>query len=265
MVKRMEIKNSDLAGAIDAIATLSQAAQKIERIEKNGREYLISRDCNGSPRYQELTASDDTCYPECMYVNTLQAFVNYILFGIKNGEIKDKLYINVISPTKVIAETPVNEYGKRKTIVSAERYNLRSFTFGQYNSFEEFVVALQSHFIASDERGQLLTSLKSMTQSNEVHTEDNGVSQTVVAKSGATLGQIQVSPIWNLSPYRTFTEIPQPTSLFLLRLRQQSDGAEFALYETDGGAWAITAMESIKDYLCGRLSDLADAGKVSVL
>lgn len=259
----MEIKNSDLAGAIDVIANLSLRAQKIERLEKDGREYLISRDCNGAPRYQELAASDDTHYPECMYVNTLNAFINYILSGINNGEIKDKLYINVLSPTKVVAETPVNEYGKRKKIVSAERYNLRSFIFGQYNSFEEFVVSLQSHFIASDERGQLLASLKSMTQSNEVHTEDNGVSQTVVAKSGAALGSVQVSPIWDLRPYRTFTEITQPNSLFLLRLRQQGDGAAFALYETDGGAWAITAMELIKEYLRQAFADNYD--KISVL
>lgn len=261
----MEIKNNDLAGAIDTITELAHKAQKAEPVTVGERSYLLGFDRNGEPHYCEIKKSDDTHYPECMHVNTLDAFVNYILAGIKNSEIKDKLYINITSPTCVVAETPVNVYGKRKIIVKAERYSLRSFIFGQYNSFEGFVVSLQSQFLPTEERNNLLSSLKLMTQSNEVHTEDNGISQTVTARAGATLGQIQVSPIWKLSPFRTFTEVEQPSSVFLLRLRQNSEGAEFALHETDGGAWAIKAMQLIKEYLKASLEEQISAEKVFVL
>lgn len=265
MVNLMEIKNSDLADAINTIAELARKAQKSEPVTVGERSYLFGCDRSGEPYYCEIKKSDDTYYPECMNVKTLDAFVNYILAGIKNGEIKDKLYINIVSPTCVVAETPVNDYGKRKLIVKAERYNLRNFAFGQYTSFENFVVSLQSQFLPTEERNNLLSSLKLMTQSNEVHTEDNGVSQSVVAKAGATLGAVQVSPIWELKPFRTFTEIDQPRSLFLLRLTQTGDSASFALHETDGGAWAISAMQVIKEYLTGNLLEQVNAGKVFVL
>ncbi len=245
----MEGNNFGIAEAIETIAEMARKAQQAEPIEVDKRQYLVGFDKDGEAHYREIQKTDNTYYPECMRVNTLDALVNYITAGIKNGEITDKLYINILSPTCVVADTPVNEYGKRKKIVEANRYNLRSFAFGQYNSFEGFVVALQSQFLPSDERNELLNSLKLMTQSNEVHTEDNGVSQTVVAKAGATLGVMQVSPIWKLSPFRTFTEVEQPSSAFLLRLKQNGESAEFALHETDGGAWAIVAMQSIKEYL----------------
>lgn len=260
----MEGKNN-IAEAIETIAEMARKAQKMEPVEVDGHQYLFSCDKDGDPKYSEITKKDTTAYPDRMDVNTLDAFVNYLSSGIKNEEIKDKLYINIVSPTRVVAQTAVNDYGKRKSIAQAERYNLRSFVFGQYNSFESFVVSLQSHFTATEERGQLLDSLKSMSQSNEVHTEDNGISQTVVSKSGATLGQIQVAPIWKLSPFRTFTEIEQPESLFLLRLKQGEGSADFALHETDGGAWAIEAMRSIKEYLKTALKNLISADKVFVL
>lgn len=261
----MEIKNNDLSGAIETIAKMARESRQVERLTLDGREYLLSTDGNGNTYYKEIIKSDTTAYPECMRVNTLDAFINYVLSGIDNGEITDKLYINVTSPTRVVAQTPVNAYGRRKTIAEAARYNLRSFTFGQYNSFEGFVVSLQSQFVCTEERGQLLDSLKQMTQSNEVHTEENGISQTVVAKAGATLGSIQVSPIWRLSPFRTFTEIVQPDSLFLLRLKQSGESAEFALHETDGGVWAVTAMQEIKEYLSGRLLTTNTVEKIFIL
>lgn len=261
----MESKIFGIAEAIEIIAEMARKAQKAEPIEIGERQYLAGFDKDGRANYCEIRKTDDTFYPECMRVNTLDAFVNYITAGIKNGEIKDQLYINIVSPTSVIADTSVNDYGKRKEIVAANRYNLRSFAFGQYNSFEGFVVALQSQFLPSDERDLLLNSLKLMTQSNEVHTEDNGISQTVVAKAGATLGAMPVSPIWNLSPFRTFTEVEQPSSTFLLRLRQNGESAEFALHETDGGAWAIAAMQAIKEYLNLNLAEQRKADKVFIL
>ena len=60
----------------------------------------------------------------------------------------------------------------------------------------------------------------------------------------------KVSPYWTLLPYRTFREVDQPASLFLLRLSKSGgDKPRFALYEADGGSWQIEAVERIKSYL----------------
>lgn len=57
------------------------------------------------------------------------------------------------------------------------------------------------------------------------------------------------SPV-RLKPYRTFTEVDQPESDFVFRMKEDKyDGVQCALFEADGGAWKLHAMESIQEYL----------------
>ena len=57
------------------------------------------------------------------------------------------------------------------------------------------------------------------------------------------------SPV-TLKPYRTFTEVEQPESQFVFRMKEDKyDGVQCALFEADGGAWKLHAMESIQEYL----------------
>ena len=71
-----------------------------------------------------------------------------------------------------------------------------------------------------------------------------------------------VRPIVKLKPYRTFSEVDQPESEFLLRL---SEGARVALYEADGGAWTLQARRNVADYLRTALSELIESGNVIVV
>lgn len=257
--------SNDLAGAIREIEALALRGSAVQVKEIGGRNYLFGCNAAGEVSCSEIIEHDLTAYPNCMRVNTLDAFVGYIKAGLENGEITDKIYLNVTSPVSVDAETPVNKYGRRKQIAHAERISLRGFSFGDQYDFENFVVALRSKFVPSAEQKLLLESLKQITNSNEVKTEDNGITQVVTARAGAALGAVNVQPIWCLRPYRTFTEIEQPESLFLLRLH--SDGAEtsYRLYETDGGAWAVTAMNDVRDYLRAEFGGEEYVGKVFVL
>lgn len=52
--------------------------------------------------------------------------------------------------------------------------------------------------------------------------------------------------IVKLKPYRTFYEVEQPESEFLLRL---SDDGKVGFFEADGGMWEMTARRTIKEYL----------------
>ena len=55
-----------------------------------------------------------------------------------------------------------------------------------------------------------------------------------------------------LKPYRTFIEVQQPESAFIFRMQ---DGPRAALFEADGGAWRIEAMENIRAYLAKELKE----------
>ena len=54
-------------------------------------------------------------------------------------------------------------------------------------------------------------------------------------------------------------EVDQPVSKFVFRLKQDKyDGIQCALFEADGGAWEIDAMDSIRHYLEAKLSDITE-------
>ena len=96
-----------------------------------------------------------------------------------------------------------------------------------------------------------------------VSSVDNGISQEVSVKTGAVLKEQQtVQPIVHLQPYRTFLEVEQPVSDFLLRLDKEGHPA---LYEADGGAWKVVAKRSIAAYLAEKLADQVERGDVVVL
>ena len=59
-----------------------------------------------------------------------------------------------------------------------------------------------------------------------------------------------------LRPYRTFTEVTQPESEFVFRMKDDSMSVYCALFEADGGAWKREAMKNIKEHLEVELVDL---------
>lgn len=262
----MTNENNVYENAIEKIRKMAVEGMKVEPYETDdGQTFLFARNPDGSIEVKAL-AVNKVFKPDTMQVNTLTAFVNYIKAGIENGEIRDRLYINITSPTEVYAVTPVNEFGDRVTIVYARRYSFEPFNFGYKQDFENFVVALRSKFAPSDGVQGLLECLKKVTKNNDVSTEDNGVTQVVTAKNGLHLDAgVQIQPIWALKPHRTFTEIEQPESLFLLRMTQSGDSTQYALHETDGRAWAVTAMHSIGEWLRERLNEEIESGDVFVL
>ncbi|MEB9776454.1 hypothetical protein P4K25_31445, partial [Bacillus cereus] len=75
-------------------------------------------------------------------------------------------------------------------------------------------------------------------------------------------GNAKVPNPVQLSPYRTFVEVEQPESKFVFRMRE---GARCGLFEADGGAWKLEAMNNIKEYLKEALAQEIESKKVFVL
>ncbi|MBE6905330.1 MAG: hypothetical protein E7476_03565 [Ruminococcaceae bacterium] len=71
-----------------------------------------------------------------------------------------------------------------------------------------------------------------------------------------------------MKPFRTFLEVDQPESEFLLRLRpgdkESGTQAEIGLFEADGGAWKLMAKHNIAAFFADNLADLIEAGTVVV-
>ena len=128
---------------------------------------------------------------------------------------------------------------------------------------EAALIELRSLFIPNEGTAYLLDLLSKMTDENKVSTNDNGVTQTVEARQGVALNaMVEVKPRVMLRPFRTFLEVEQPESEFLLRV-DADEGIGF--FEADGGIWKLEAKRNIADYFNTNLTDLIEAGKVVIM
>ena len=125
------------------------------------------------------------------------------------------------------------------------------------------MIELRSLFIPGEGTRYLLDLLSRMSKDSGVTTKDNGVSQTVEVKAGVSLKQnVEINPRAKLQPFRTFLEVEQPESEYLLRV---DETGRIGLFEADGGVWKLEAKQNVKEYLAVELDDLVKSGQVVVM
>jgi hypothetical protein len=124
------------------------------------------------------------------------------------------------------------------------------FKFDCFYPQEAFVIYVQTLFEMTEQAKEMLALIGTIKE-NQVKTSlDDGITQTVEASAGAVL--VKTRNIPNpvvLRPYRTFREIGQPESPFILRVKPGEDSPMCALFEADGGKWKLQAMNNIKLFL----------------
>lgn len=127
--------------------------------------------------------------------------------------------------------------------------------------FEEAQIALRTRFQHTNDIEYAQKLLSDITTGCKVTYNDNGVATTIVTQQGVALqGKSTIRPILNLRPYRTFQEVEQPASDFLIRVNDRY----ISFIEADGGMWKLAARETVKAYLEEHLAQLIADGKVVV-
>jgi len=136
-------------------------------------------------------------------------------------------------------------------------------TVGRFLAYENAVIELRSLYIPNDGTQYLLGLLSSISKESKITSSDNGVTQKVEAKAGIALNSlVEVKPRVVLQPFRTFVEVAQPESEFLLRIRE--DGC-IGLFQADGGVWKLEATRNVAAYFEENLKDMIEAGTVVVI
>lgn len=129
---------------------------------------------------------------------------------------------------------------------------------------ETFVTRLQSEFVPTPARDELLALAASVQNSNVRTDVDDTVSQTVtVTKGAAIMKQAAVKNPWTLRPRWTFPEVEQPEVPFVFRVRPSRDVEEpptFALIPCDGGLWKIAATAAVVRWLRNELPEASVIG-----
>lgn len=199
---------------------------------------------------------------EAFEVNTLSGLVDYIERG--KDDFGNGLIVHVKSESKV--EVVSNYWGRFKqrdqyacaSVQDLFGHSGSSFAFGRFQKVEDFIIGVQAFFVDTDDRAALLKVVGSIKEETVKNTGDDGVSQMVTAKSGIhRVEDVQVPNPVVLRPFRTFREIEQPASPFVLRLQ---NGPTCALFEADGGIWRLTAIQAIKAYLTDNLEGVTVIG-----
>lgn len=197
--------------------------------------------------------------PNPISVASLSGLVEYIKSKF-DGE--QELMVHVESPTRVNAFETFNRDFERNGLIQAKAM-LPDFRFDSWYDTEDLTIKLQSCFVLNEDRNIMLKVVGNIQEENIKSYGDDGVSQSVIARSGvASVNEVLVPNPVKLKPYRTFLEVDQPESDFVFRMRK---GPSCALFEADGGAWELQAMKNVKEYLLTELKEEIEMGRVVII
>lgn len=235
----------------------------VEKIEQMAQPNVVQVEGKAFCRYplHRIKPEEDT--PEPVSVAGLDSLVKLIL--VEGVNTTPPLFVRVNSFRSVEVFSNYRS-GENTAFLRYYLYNAKAdvpeFSAG-WRSQEKAIIELQSIFGETEDRAYLLDLLSRMTVSEGATTADNGVTQEVTARAGVQLKEtVPVRPIVRLQPYRTFLEVAQPASAFLLRVDSQG---KIGLFEADGGVWKLEAKQNVADYLASRLEKEIAAGKVCVM
>jgi hypothetical protein len=232
-----------------AVEAMEGIVGRSMKIEVDGKTF--ARDEDGS--FQRVLYEPKA---ETITIHTLTGFVDYVRANVDKLDFKNHLAV-VKSPVEVLFLSALSgECRQRDEIVHVVVDDkMRNYGFGQYQVIEEFIISLTSLFEDSPDRERVIKFVSRVTGGGSFTLSDDGVSQIVEAKkniSGAITGNETAPKIVNLKPFRTFRDIDQPESSFLLRLKlidEDNKVVGACLHEADGGRWRNTAIKTIQEFL----------------
>lgn len=184
---------------------------------------------------------------EPIELTTLSSLVEYIS---SEYDKRGKIFIHVVDPTTVKVLSVLDEDRVREQMVEVKA-QIPHFNFNNFIDHEAFCINLQSVFAPNDDRALLLKFAGTIEKGTLAQYGDDGVTQKATIKTGiASKGDAIVPNPVALKAYRTFVEVEQPETSYIFRMKEGFDGKIMCgLFEADGGAWKIEAMQDIKKYL----------------
>lgn len=212
--------------------------------------------------------------PDPVEATTLRAVVDYLRDN-KDGIDLERVTVHVVDPTHVRILGPLEgeDLRFRRQCYLEAVAALPKIALGTYLESEYFGIMLRTGFVATEVVSDLLILLASIRDSDVRETVDDGLAQEVkTARGVAIVERTRVPSPVVLAPFRTFHEVEQPASEFVLRLRSgRGAGAgevgapTVALFDADGGAWRNAAMRSVADWLAAEFSALEVAPPVRII
>lgn len=221
--------------------------EAIDRILELAQEPII--EAHGKPYWRNGTRILPPMAGELAHVESLSGLLSYLDSPDAGALARAVAQIVVDSYDSVrIVGIPTKENDLTRESYISAKCPLRQFPFGNYLDQETMVIGLQSQFSEGGELEEILHFVLHLCGGEKIKQDDDGVSQIATVEKGFKFNKVdvKVKAIWELRPYRTFPEVDQPKSKFLLRIAK--DG-KLALFEADGGMWRVEAAKTVAEYI----------------
>jgi len=195
--------------------------------------------------------------PTALVGKTLTGLIDYIRCN-REGIMQDACMIQVVDYGRVELISAFNGDDLKRS----EYYHavldekLPSFRFDEYLPVEEFIIKARALFQHTDDLDTIISIVSKVVAQDEIASKDDGLAQTVTVKrgvSGAMTTDVETKGMYELRPYRTFREVQQPASKFILRLKGGDGLPRVALFDAEGGSWRYAAMQTVKSILIADL------------
>lgn len=187
--------------------------------------------------------------PKPYMLSTLKGLIEYVKSNV-DGTTEAKAIVHVASPTMVSVVGPTIGFQKQRPTYAIATFADDNHPFGNQLTLEHFMVWLRSRFVPTQDSEATIKALSGVKDGEVRNVVDTGLSQEISIKVGVDMtdrGQVK-NPVL-LQPYRTFREVEQPRSEFLIRLTSGEKLPLVTLHEADGGTWKVEAILKIAAFL----------------
>lgn len=234
--------------------------EAIEKIERMSAPTFHEVDGSVFSNQEMVHVMDKKPMPKCIELTGLDSICKMV--RNEAGHVGLQIFIQVKDYKSVSVFTELDEDEDRLYLYKCTA-DTPAVTTDRFMAYEKAVIELRSLYIPNKGTEYLLQLLSSISNESKVTSSDNGVTQQVEARSGIALNSmVKVDPRVTLQPFRTFIEVAQPASEFLLRINERG---EIGFFPADGGVWKLEATRNVAAYFETQLKDMIETGAVVVI
>lgn len=230
----------------DAAVKAIQDSVKTEVVEIGGLKFVT----------RQVYRPPSDSLPETLIIHTLTGLIKFIEH---ERNISDIDSIHVVDHKTVDVQGALEGHTRERPLYAqAQLVGASVFNFGHYHEVDDFIVKLRTCFALSPDVERILAIVGNLTDEEIRTAVDDGVTQKVTTRKGISLGEeVKVPNPVRLAPFRTFAEIQQPESFFILRLHRRDDKLPtVALFEVGDQKWQLEAIQKIKDFIVDEIDDI---------
>lgn len=180
-------------------------------------------------------------------------------------ELCERSFLHVVGPREVQLVSPFTGDTLERHVYATTVSSPSRHTWNDYLPLEKFNIWLTIGFVQTEGVAQILSVVSNITDASSVNLADDGITQRAIVKTGlVSHDNVNLPKLISLQPIRTFPEIEQPASTFLLRTKSPEAGTgdiQAALFISDiNNRWELDAVTSIKEWLRSNIPDVPVVG-----